>query len=142
MAEKNRPVSISIISWFLIVSGCLAFLGALSLPGIYNNPQYQDLIKAQGGSLGRDLVLAIIGSAVNIISGIVMLKAINWGRYLYLWANGISFLLSFVIHKFNLLIIPSIILYIVICVFLTRKAASDFFTPKLQSRPDEAVGQG
>lgn len=125
--DKIRPKSVSIISWIIIVLGFSTLYSAMRMPEIFSKPEYQKLAEITGWSLGFSILITSIVGILSLISGIAMLKGLNWGRLLYLWGYGITVLFNIITRGFSLLALPGIIIFTVFLIFLTRPAASEFF---------------
>lgn len=125
--DKIRPRSVSIISWIIIILGCSALYNVVRMPEIFSKPEYQKLAEVTGESLGVSMLITSISGILFLASGIAMLKGFNWGRLLYLWGVGIMVLFNIITRGFSPLVIPSIIIYIIFFIFLTRSAVSEFF---------------
>jgi len=125
--DKIRPKSVSIISWIIIVLGFSALYNVMRMPQIFSKPEYQKLAEATGESLGVSILISSICGILGLISGVAMLKGFNWGRLVYLWGYGIIVLFNIITRGFSLLVLPSIIIFAVFLIFLTRPAASEFF---------------
>ena len=137
----KRPRSVTIIAWILIVRACMG------LPS---------LVIFSRRRLSGDSVIFISATAIIIVSGIAILKGLNWGRLLYLFYIPIVTVWGLIVFAFrfsdsfseittdftvklNLIkLIPETIFYIVALVYLTRPAASAFFARrKLEGKHDE-----
>lgn len=131
----KRPKSVTVIAWILIVRGCMG------LWFVVNFVRQQ----LSGGS-----VLLILATAIVIVSGIAILKGLNWGRLLYLFYIPIVTVYGLIMFVFGfsgitgiaakvsfIRLIPETIFYIVVLVYLTRPAASAFFARrKLEGEHD------
>ena len=67
------------------------------------------------------------GLLVTIISGVAMLKGLNWGRLLYVIWSAVGFVISTITSPIKIAIIPGFLLYLVIVFFLFRPKANQFF---------------
>ena len=137
----KRPRSVTIIAWILIVRACMG------LPS---------LVIFSRRRLSGDSVIFILATAIIIVSGIAILKGLNWGRLLYLFYIPIAYAWGLIVFAFSfsgrfseittdsmvklnfIKLIPETIFYIVAFVYLTRPAASAFFARrKLEGKHDE-----
>ncbi len=125
---KERPKSVTVVSWIIIVFGGLALWGIPRTIAIYKLPEYQALIQSSGDSLGRVIAMLILQSTIYFVAGIAMLKGFNWGRWLYIFGTGGAVLFSIVTRGFSLFALPSIVVYIVLLILLVRRPAAEFFS--------------
>jgi hypothetical protein len=127
MSMNRRPISVSIISWYLIVT---CGLGALGAPFLLNEPVSRKLLGATGASPVAALLFSVAGGIVLVTAGVAMLKGRNWGRTLYLFAIPVNTVLSLGLYGTKLIVfnIIGLILYGVILFFLTRRPVSGYFS--------------
>ena len=128
----KRPVSVSIIAWFLIIMGFLGFLVALPIAISASFRRYAlDSGWTTAQVFERDLparmLVLFIRCSIYLCSGIAMLNGANWGRILYLCYHPIKQILALLIGGFDYWDIFVIALYIIFLIFLTRPTASVFF---------------
>jgi len=126
--RKKRPTSVTVIAWFLIATYGYTLA---SLP-LFLSPEFRQIFEEMGMgiSIAVSVLLTVVNSVLGVVSGIAMLKGFNWGRLLYLWSVPILTVLYLVLTGFHFILmsILSLIFYLVVLVFLTRPAASTFFT--------------
>ncbi len=67
---KNRPTSVTVIAWVLIVMGGISLI---STTVMINNPMAHDLMSKSPMPIPVQYVMTYIGSLIMIISGIAML---------------------------------------------------------------------
>lgn len=135
-----RPRSVGIIGWINILLGTFSLLSILTISAMEKMPEYQDLIKEYSLSSKRlPEQLAVIGS-LYLVCGVSILKGFNWGRLLYFWSIGLLSGAAIIVNGFSRNIIPSIIIYLVFVLFLTKPEIKEFFmvskvkTPRDKSR--------
>lgn len=135
MDAKKRPTRVTVIAWIIIVTSSL---GLVSTPFTATMPQVKRMLEATGTSVPIALLLAFVAGGIGLVSGVAMLRGINWGRLLYLGFTPFSFALSWVLYGFRPLYILSVLFYLVVLVLLTRPAASVFFSSKASavSKPE------
>ncbi len=141
----ERPKSVTVIAWILIVWYGFGFMwwSYIMLPHVRS--YFRWLL--ENFHLMIAVVLGPTVCGLGMVSGIAMLKGRNWGRILYLCSIPVFALYSHFsgwlfygspsrsIPDYNLYqfilrlesIIPLVIPYIVVLVFLTRTTASSFF---------------
>ncbi|MFH0791334.1 MAG: hypothetical protein V2A64_06865 [Candidatus Omnitrophota bacterium] len=125
--EKIRPKSVSVISWIIIILGCSALYNVARMPAIFKMAEYQKLAEITGESLWISMLITSVIGVLLLVSGIAMLKGFNWGRLLYLWGYGISVLFNIITRGPSLIVLPSIVIYVIFLIFLTRPTAAEFF---------------
>lgn len=123
MDTKKRPTSVTVIAWIIIVTNGLSFVTMLT----YTMPEVQRALEAAGMSVAIATLWTAVGGAIGVVSGIAILKGLNWGRLLYLCFAPISIVLGWLLYGFRPTHVLTVIFYIVVLVFLTRPAASTFF---------------
>jgi len=105
----NRPLSITIISWFYIAAGIVGI--------VYHSAELN--IQAP---LENDIVLLLFIRLLAIIGGAFTLRGANWARWLLLaWIVYLSFF-----HTFSGEIMHSILLVITMYI-LFRPKVSEYF---------------
>ncbi len=127
---RERPKSITVIAWFLIVTGASSvFTILISL----NNPEIKELIVKEliaKSSLPIYLQYAMVfvGVAVTIANGIGMLKGQGWARLLYIVWGVFGFLVGLVASPMKAALIPGAVIFAIIVFFLYRPEANQYFT--------------
>ena len=119
---KTRPLSITIVAWCLVLSS-LAFAIALLMAFILF--QQDGLVKSPESVLAR-VSFILTKLAIMFVSGIAILKGINWGRWLYI----IIALLSFSAKS---LLVLTILISFIALYFLFNQSANQYFQPKESS---------
>lgn len=126
---KTRPLSISIISWFLIVTSALALISTVVN---HNNPEVIKMMELSAMSTTLQFILIFVGLIITISSGVLMLKGNNLGRLTYSGWIVISFIITLITSPINLMLLPSIIVSLIIIFFLFRPKASEYFSTAKQ----------
>jgi hypothetical protein len=121
---KPRPTSVTVISWILIVVGVISLI---TTTAALNNPMAKELMARSSIPLPVQYAMLYVGLLVTIISGVAMLKALNWGRLLYVIWSAAGFVISFATSPMKIAIIPGFLLYLVVVFFLFRSKANQFF---------------
>lgn len=122
-AFPKRPTSVTVIAWIIIVAGGLSFVSILA----YTISEVQWALEAADISVAIDILWRIVSGVIGVVSGIAILKGLNWGRLLYLCFVPISIVIGWILYGFRPTDILTVIIYIVVLVFLTSPAASAFF---------------
>lgn len=120
-------MSLSIISWFLIVTSGWA---VLYTPFGLDNPVTQQMFQTTGASPKAVLIVGFISGITTVIAGIAMLKRQKWGRQLYLIMTPLVLLLSAALYNFKLIgiLLLGFLMYGVFTLLLTRPAVNDYFS--------------
>jgi len=120
----ERPTSITVISWILIVLGALGLLvGAL----MSNNPDVmEEMAKSRLGA-GPQQIVGIASSIASIVSGYGMLQGKNWGRLLYVISSVIGIALNFYAMPMGGAQYLGVAIVAVVIFFLYRPAANAWF---------------
>lgn len=125
--DKIRPRSVSVIGWINVICGISGIYNVAQMPRIFSDPKYLKIFEAVNSSLQLSMIVSSIFSLLFLVSGIAILKGVNWGRLLYLIGVGIMILFNLISQGFSPLSSPGIIIYITFFIFLTRPAAIEFF---------------
>ena len=114
---KQRPLSITIISWLLIVFGAIALVGGL-----------WSLLHLNGAQLIADLEkhwMVHLSRIAQIIAGVFMLYGQNWARWLLVVWLAFHIVVGALHSPVHL--ITHLLLFLVGLFFLFRPAASAYF---------------
>lgn len=121
---KNRPTSISVIAWFLIVMGGISLITTTVM---INNPMMNDVMSKSSIPIPIQHAMSYLGLLIMIVSGIAMLKGCNWARFLYIIWNIIGFFVGIATSPMKAAMIPGFVFFLVIAFFLFRPKANIFF---------------
>jgi hypothetical protein len=122
---EKRPLSLSIIGWFMIVTGILGLLGILFT---FNNPMAARVYEHSPLPMSVHLGLGLVGTLIAAICGYGVLKGFNWSRFLYVGWSLIGFAVSVLTVPVTTIIILSVVFFLVIVFFLFRPAANAWFS--------------
>ncbi len=121
---KKRPLSVSIISWFLIVSaGISLFTFSASL----NNPQAKELMSKNLMPIPVQYGMLYLGLAISVLCGIMMLKGKNWARLLYIIWGAVGMVIGFITSPMKMMMIPGLVFLAIFAFFLFRPKANEYF---------------
>jgi len=120
----ERPKSIKIIAWILIVVGVISVFTSLSS---LNNPMVKELMSKNPLPIPLQYAMMYIGLAVSVICGIGMLKGQGWARLLYVTWGAIGILIGLITSPMKAAIIPGLIFLVIIAFFLYRPASNQYF---------------
>ncbi|HWP53919.1 MAG TPA: hypothetical protein VN476_07260 [Pyrinomonadaceae bacterium] len=117
---KQRPLSITIISWLFIVFGAIALVAGL-----------WPLIHLNGAQLVTDLEkhwMVYLSRSAQIIAGVFMLYGQNWARWLLVVWLTFHVVIGALHSPFHF--ITHLLLFVVVLFFLFRPVASAYFREK------------
>lgn len=126
--SRKRPLSVSIIGWYLLITNIFTLL---SIPINLVIPNARSIIEATGRSMGFTMIVSLIVGIIGCVSGYTILKGKNWGRMLYLIYYPVNFIIGFILYGFEATYITGIIIYLIILVFLLLPQAAKFFLVNL-----------
>jgi len=131
-----RPLSVTIISWYLIIISVFGILGLSSAGSIpFSHAMIKDSVLANN----MFIVSGLLNVAISIAAGIGMLKRKNRARLLYFYGTPIVMLVGLFIYNssYFLFFTPiGLIFYLVLFYFLTRKPVLHYFVENpLESAP-------
>ena len=114
---KERPLSITLISWLFIIFGSIALVSAL-LP-------LSGATSAQVVADFKQHWMVYLLRLASIVSGLFMLRGHNWARWLLVAWMAAHIVIS-ALHSWMQLLIHALI-FAVLLFFLFRPRASAFF---------------
>jgi hypothetical protein len=121
---KPRPTSITVISWILIGTGAISLITST---WALTRPITKELMARNPLPLPVQYAMLYVGLVVTITSGFAMLRGHNWGRLLYVIWSGVGFVIGLAFFTMKMGMIPGIVFYVVIVLFLFRPKANQFF---------------
>lgn len=124
---KKRPISVTVISWILIVTSSLTLITTLFT---LNNPMVRDFMGKSMLPIEIQFILIFVGVTVTLVSGIAMLKGLYWSRLLYAAWGVIGYTIQLVTSPMKTSLIPGFIVFAIMIVFLFRPKANDYFSIK------------
>lgn len=122
---EKRPTSISVIAWILIVTGGISLISSTVM---INNPIARDMMAKSPIPISIQYAMMYVGLLISITSGVGMLKKQNWSRFLYVIWSAIGFLISLLTSPMKMALIPGLIFFIIIAIFLFRPGANKYFS--------------
>jgi hypothetical protein len=124
---NNRPTSITIISWILIIIGAIALI---STPVMTNNPSARELMAKNPIPIPIQYAIGYAGLLIRIVCGIAMLKGKNWARCIYIIWGLVGFIIGMTTSPMKIALIPGLLLLGAIAFFLFHPEANAYFKPK------------
>lgn len=121
---QKRPVSLSIISGWLIISAVLAL--AVNLIS-RTNPKVMEVMSKNPIPIPVQIAWVYTGIVVSFVSGIALIKRQNWARFLYVVWSGVSLAVSFVTSPVKAASLPGVIFFGIIVFFLFQPSVERYF---------------
>lgn len=121
---KKRPTSVTVIAWILIVTGGIGLVMNTLTMG---NPMIQEMMSRTSLPIPTQYVMAYAGLLVTVVSGIALLKGINWARFLYVGWSVIALVVGIATTPIKAGLIPGAVVLIVIAFFLFRPKVNEYF---------------
>ena len=121
----QRPTSLTVIGWLLIVFGAFGVLGQFMMQ---DNPVAQQVLAESPMPASVHMVMGILGGLVSLASGYGVLKGLNWSRYLYIGWSVLAVIFSLVTTPFTSILLISVVIIAIVAFFLFRPAANAWFT--------------
>ena len=141
MTTKPRPIAVAIISWYFIVT---AGISLLFIPSTASSPLFQQSFQALSVSTTTVILLTLISAATNLTCGVAMFLGKRWGRQTYFVAAPLLMVVSMSLYNFKmpLMLIPGILVFGAVVIFLTRPAVNAYFSPQASTIPQAPISTG
>jgi hypothetical protein len=123
-ASSNRPTSVTVIAWILIVFGLIKLVSTMR--GL-NNPLLITYLSRSRFPVRMLIAFGFLGALSMVISGVFMLRGKNWARLLYFIWTGLGVAVSLITAGFRMSFVPGIVIYAVFLYLLTRTQVVDYF---------------
>ncbi len=123
----KRPLSLTIIGWFLVVTGLFGLYSSLT---IGSNAIAMRMIEEAGMSLRVQQAMGVIGCIVALACAYGVFKGLPWSRVVYVGWSIIGFAIGFFTSPMRSVLILGVIFVAVIAFFLFRPAADRWFAAK------------
>ncbi len=120
----NRPTSITVIGWVLIVLGVLSIAGEFARSIGLRSSQ---IMAHSQMPIPIQVALSLTGGLVNLMCGYSLLRAKNWARYVCVCWAAFQIVLGWVTSPIKLPMIPSIFLFLLATYILFRPRYRTFF---------------
>jgi hypothetical protein len=120
----QRPNSLTVVGWVLIIFGAFGALATLMLP---NNPIATELLKQSPLPMSAHIAIGAIGALVSIVCGYGVLKGLGWSRLVYTAWVLISAAITLVSMPLSSFMIVGWVIQAVIIFFLFRPEATAWF---------------
>ena len=93
-----------------------------------DNPAARELISRSPIPIPVQYAMTYIGLLITLVSGVAILKGQNWGRWLYVVGTAAGFLIGIITSPLKGVMIPGLVLFVVVTVFLFRPKANQYFS--------------
>ena len=123
----KRPLSLTIIAWFLVVFALLGLYGAVTMG---SNPLVMKMIEQSGVSLLFEQAWSVIGCVVTLAVAYGIFKGQPWSRVLYVVWGIIGIVVGYFISPTPLVLMLSVVILIVISAYLFRDRANEWFAAR------------
>ena len=123
----KRPLSLTIIAWFLIVFSLFGLYGVFTMG---SNEMMMKIIEANQMSLQFQQAWGTAGAVVNLIVAYGILKGLPWSRVLYVVWGVIGLVVALYISPIKYVLVFSAIFLVVIAAFLWTNTANGWFSAR------------
>ena len=123
----KRPVSLTVIAWILIVLGLFGLYGAATLG---SNPMAAKMLAQSPVPLVVNQLWSALGAVVGFIVAYGIFKGQPWSRVLYVVWSIIQILVGLYISPMKALLVVSVLVLVVFCIFLFSEKANDWFSAR------------
>ena len=124
---EKRPLSLTIIAWFLILGGLFGAFSALTMA---SNEMAMQMMADSGMSLRFQQALAVIGAVVAVVSAYGIFKGLPWSRVLDVGWSIVAIVIGLLTSPFKGMMMLSVLFVAVIAFFLFRPEADSWFAAK------------
>jgi hypothetical protein len=127
MYARTRPISLTIVSWYLAITGGWALIVS---PVAAMDPKTQQIYQSMGVSTVSVILLGVLSGLTYGVAGVMMLRCQEWGRKLYLFGTPASLLLSLLVLGVAapMMYMISVIVYVVCAIIVTRPRVNAYFS--------------
>jgi hypothetical protein len=123
----KRPLSLTIIAWFLIVFSLFGLYGVFTMG---SNEMMMKIIEANQMSLQFQQAWGTAGAIVNLIVAYGILKGLPWSRVLYVVWGVIGLAVGYFTAPLMLAVMIGLIILVVIAAFLFSNRANEWFAAR------------
>jgi hypothetical protein len=126
---EERPESVTVIGWLLVVFGALGLLGCLAMMPMRDLPMIQQSMTLYHYpvSFQTMMVVGVAGTAMRLLCGVAFLRRLGWARYVFVLCELPLLTYTAWVTPWPIFVIPSVLLMLAAVVFLFRPAASHWF---------------
>lgn len=124
---EKRPLSLTIIAWFLVVVSLFGLYGSITMG---SNPIALKMINQMGIPLLFEQIWGAVGAVVSLICAYGIFKGQPWSRVLYVVWGIIGLVVGFFVSPMKSVLVLSLIFLVVISIFLFSDKANDWFSAR------------
>jgi hypothetical protein len=124
---EKRPLSLTIIAWFLIVVSLIGLYGVITMG---SNPVAMKMLEQSHVPLMFQQVWGVINCIVTLICAYGILKGFPWSRVLYVAWSVISLVVGFFTSPMKVVLVLSVIFLVVIAAFLFSLRGNEWFAAR------------
>lgn len=124
---EKRPLSLTIIAWFLVVMSLFGLYGSITMG---SNPLALKMINQMGIPLLFEQIWGAVGAVVSLICAYGIFKGQPWSRVLYVVWGIIGLVVGFFVSPMKSVLVLSLIFLVVISIFLFSDKANDWFSAR------------
>lgn len=126
---KTRPISITIIGWYLLVAGTLGLFNTLwsTVRLLRGNSALEAALREASVPISVQLTVSFVASLVALVCGYFTLQGRGWARSLYLVVTLGIIVFHAATSPFGMMTLPGLVILAVVAYFLFRPAAGEFF---------------
>lgn len=131
----KRPLSVSIISWYLVITGILS-LGTLAMT--FNDPEIAKVMAINALPVPMQYLMYAAGILIAIASGMLMLSGNKLGRLLYVSWTAFSLAVTLISSPMKMVMLPGVLVFALIVFLLYRPNANAYFEelPEAETEDD------
>lgn len=120
----QRPLSLTIIAWIIVILGAISLIGAI---GIGMLPNGAETVEKMHISMNTYRLLGVVGAVVSFVCAYGILKGLPWSRVLYVLWSIVGLVIGFYTTPQKALLLVNLIILIAFAFFLFRENANDWF---------------
>jgi len=124
---QQRPLSLTIIAWVLVVLSLLALVGVFTMRS--NAMMVQTLAQMHVSPLAYQ-AWTVVGVVVDLIVAYGIFKGQPWSRVLYVVWSIIGLVVGFFITPQKAYLVFGLIVLVVISIFLFSEKANEWFSAR------------
>ena len=120
----KRPLSVTIIAWFLIVT---SIVSVFTFWSAFHSPMTERVMAASPLPRSVHIGFAAFSLVLNLVIGVALLKRQNWARYLYVGFGLFGIAFGLATSPIKSLLLLNVVFLAVIAFFLFRRPANEWF---------------
>ena len=132
---RTRPTSITVVAWILILMGGISLITMTLMISTgmidkftVDNPAARELMNKSPIPVPIQYAMTYVTLLIKLVSGVAILKGRNWGRWLYVVGTAAGLLIGIVTSPLKGVMIPGLVLFVVVTVFLFLPNANQYFS--------------